>query len=120
MLEFKDFIQETYFDTLDIGGALEVFMNPTPDEMRDIPSMPYARGFLDSRGNVYFWDVEVFHDEIKRKMRGNWVAHLEIDVSGKELWVMGLTPSVPKVINRSQWLQKNVESKNFAVHLTYT
>lgn len=110
MKDFKDFIQERWYQSFDVGGTTEVFINPSSREMRDIPSMPeVARGLLNARADVFLWDVEILHDEIKDKIEGSiWVAHLEIDFKHNivHVWPTVTAELAKKKASRSDWIQK--------------
>lgn len=113
MKTFKMFVQEDYQTTLNVGGAVEVFVNPNSKEMRDIPSMPaVARGFLSGKRDVYLWDAEILHDDVKGKIDSSalWIARLEISFESKQIYV---TPEIStnvakKKIENSAWRQKYI------------
>jgi len=41
-------------------GYIEVFINPSESEMRSLHNR--ARGFIDSKGNLYVWSIDLTHN----------------------------------------------------------
>jgi hypothetical protein len=65
-MKFKQFINEKYLTTFsNAGNNIEVFLNPSSKELRDIPSFPAYRFLINFKTKEFYaWHVNTFHDNI--------------------------------------------------------
>lgn len=72
MKSFKQYLSETFHDSKSITlhympkQTIEVFRNPSMAELKEIQKLDKnegneARGFCDSNGNLFIWNVKVIH-----------------------------------------------------------
>lgn len=65
-LNFKQYINELYYDTLtdEHGVEHKIFVNPITDELHSqLKSIRGLRGLLSKEGDVYIWDLDAFSHE---------------------------------------------------------
>ncbi|MFW6015135.1 MAG: hypothetical protein ACOCRK_01705 [bacterium] len=65
--------KSNYYDTFKYNGnAIEVFINPTSNEIRDVKNsndFKSIRGVIYEDGTLIIWSGEVIHDEVKSDIR---------------------------------------------------
>lgn len=84
------------------NGWAEIYVNPSPREMRDIARAEEndeqsIRMAVDQAGNVYAWIYKILHDKMEQILGKKWILRFEYNYPEKEIWLGGGTlPAVWK------------------------
>jgi len=104
-------IPERYVDTIDlrkksyINDLIEVFVNPSPKELRDIITFPEIRFFLSKQDEIYCFDSRVLHDFVIDQLSVGYYSLGVIDFKYKIIKVYEMYPSWDKILDNT-WIQK--------------